>query len=39
VLPDVAVNRGLLVPYQTEADPVLAFALAHIRQSRENPRR
>jgi hypothetical protein len=38
VLPDVAVNRELLVPYRTEADPVLAFALAHIRQSRERPR-
>jgi len=39
VLPDVAVNRELLVPYMREADPVLAFTLAHIRQNRENRRR
>ena len=39
MLPDIAVNRELLIPYQAEADPVLAFALAHIRKSRENPRR
>jgi hypothetical protein len=38
VLPAVAVNRELLVPYMTEADPVLAFTLAHIRKNRENPR-
>ena len=38
VLPAVAVNRELLVPYRAEADPVLAFTLAHIRKNRENPR-
>jgi C-terminal processing protease CtpA/Prc len=39
VLPDVAVNRELLVPFRKEADPVLAFTLAHIRENRKNPRR
>ena len=38
VLPDIAVNRELLIPYRAEADPVLAFTLAHIRKNRENPR-
>jgi C-terminal processing protease CtpA/Prc len=39
VLPDVAVNRELLVPFRKETDPMLAFALAYIRKSRENPPR
>jgi C-terminal processing protease CtpA/Prc len=38
VLPDVAATSELLVPYQSDADPVRAFTLAHIRKSRANPR-